>query len=88
MEGNKETRERQVYVKLLKHYNRGSAEQIICDCGKIITKNILTKHLESKTHKFLGHYKKRAEESEIQTTETKPAPIANSHSMWNKVCNG
>jgi hypothetical protein len=85
-----QTREREVYEKLLGHYNRGSTKQISCECGKIITQNILSKHLESKTHKFLNHYRKRAEDSEKngsrEIIDPKLEPIDNSNTMWTKIC--
>lgn len=70
----------EAYEKLLKHYNKDVSEQITCECGKIVVKNMLKRHLESKTHQYLLYYKikcsemKKVEEKEIKRIST-----------WNKV---
>lgn len=80
------TRQREIYEKMCNHYNRLSSEQKVCECGKIINKNIYEKHLKSKTHTFLLYYKKRAEESEQenppQVEQDKPPNL----STWVKIC--
>lgn len=84
-----ETRDRKVYETMVKHFNRGSTKQIVCDCGKILTEKIHGKHLQSKSHKFLMYYKKKAEESESgeQQTEEKQKKDKTNKGMttWQKV---
>ena len=88
------TRDREVYETMVKHFNRGSTKQIVCDCGKILTEKIHGKHLESKSHKFLMYYKNRAEKSENETetqqTEEKQKKDKTNKCMttWEKVSIG
>ena len=90
------TRDREVYETMVRHFNRGSTKQIVCECGKILTKKIHGKHLESKSHKFLMYYKNKAEksenvsENEIEQTEGKQKKDKTNKGMttWEKVSIG
>lgn len=82
------SRDRQVYETMVKHFNRGSTKQIVCECGKILTEKIHGKHLESKSHKFLMYYKKKAEESESgeqQKEKQKKDKTNKGMTTWQKV---
>jgi len=80
------TRDREVYETMVKHFNRGSTKQIVCDCGKILTEKIHGKHLESKSHKFLMYYKNRAEKTaESGSGEQQPGEKKKGMTTWEKV---
>lgn len=84
------TREREIYETVVKHFNKGSTKQIVCECGKILTEKIHGKHLESKSHKFLMYYKKKAEESESgeqQKEKQKKDKTNKGINNWERVSN-
>lgn len=87
------TKARNVYEKMVRHYNRTTSPQKVCECGKVINENIEKSHLESKTHKFLMYHKQKALESEKKLEQGEQVELEEvvkpKHmSTWARVCDG